>query len=77
MVKSLAVTALLGLGLVSSAHATPWKNLDAEQLEATLVKKFSEGKYSSKGADSCLMCHKKNDTVTAIFDGVHGQINNS
>lgn len=56
---------------ISSNHQT------GEQLEKILTDKFAEGKYSAKGADSCLMCHRKNTTVMAIFDGVHGDINNS
>ncbi|MCA1897217.1 multiheme c-type cytochrome, partial [Shewanella putrefaciens] len=56
---------------ISSNHQT------GEQLEKILTDKFAEGKYSAKGADSCLMCHRKNTTVMAIFDGVHGDISNS
>jgi len=56
-----------------SIQAVPWEQLPAEQLTKKLETKFSEGKYSKKGADSCLMCHKKNATVMALFDGVHGQ----
>ncbi|GIU32906.1 DmsE family decaheme c-type cytochrome [Shewanella schlegeliana] len=39
----------------------------------TLMKKFEEGKYSKKGADTCIMCHKRSDMVMDIFDSVHGQ----
>ncbi|WP_299805285.1 DmsE family decaheme c-type cytochrome [uncultured Shewanella sp.] len=39
----------------------------------TLMKKFEEGNYSKKGADTCIMCHKRSDKVMAIFDSVHGQ----
>lgn len=45
--------------------------------ESLLVEKFQQGKYSKKGADSCLMCHKKNDTVMALFAGVHGDTSRS
>ncbi len=55
-----------------SVQAAPWNQLTGEQLELQLTEKFAQGKYSKKGADSCLMCHKKNDKVMAIFDGVHG-----
>ncbi len=55
-----------------NANATPWDDLSSEQLEQQLVQKFTDGKYSPKGADSCLMCHKKNEKVMAIFDGAHG-----
>ncbi|RTR38135.1 DmsE family decaheme c-type cytochrome [Shewanella canadensis] len=64
------------LCLSLSAHATPWQNLTGEQLEQKLAEKFSAGEYSSKGADSCLMCHRKNEAVMAIFDGTHGMMNN-
>lgn len=57
--------------LAFPAKATPWDNQDPAEVEATLDKKFAEGKYSPKGADSCLMCHKKNQKVMALFDGVH------
>ncbi|WP_427916268.1 DmsE family decaheme c-type cytochrome [Shewanella algae] len=61
--------------LAFPAKATPWDNQDPAEVEATLDKKFAEGKYSPKGADSCLMCHKKNQKVMALFDGVHGNPN--
>lgn len=57
-----------------SIQAVPWDQLPAEQLTKTLETKFSEGKYSKKGADTCLMCHKKSEAVMALFDGVHGQM---
>ncbi|RTR36776.1 DmsE family decaheme c-type cytochrome [Shewanella canadensis] len=60
-----------------SIQAVPWSQLTAEQLAQQLEQKFAEGKYSKKGADTCLMCHKKSDTVMALFDGVHGQENNA
>ncbi|MFQ6371619.1 DmsE family decaheme c-type cytochrome [Shewanella sp. YIC-542] len=63
----------IGLGILPILHATPWDKLDSESLEATLAQKFEEGQYSAKGADSCLMCHRQNAKVMAIFDGVHGQ----
>lgn len=69
--------ALLSVLLTSIAQATPWDSLSSEELEATLVDKFAAGQYSTKGADSCLMCHKKNAKVMALFDGVHGQVNST
>ncbi|WP_338592541.1 DmsE family decaheme c-type cytochrome [Shewanella khirikhana] len=57
--------------------ATPWKDMPPSEVEATLDKKFAEGKYSPKGADSCLMCHKKSATVMALFDNVHGSTHSS
>ncbi|WP_282109147.1 DmsE family decaheme c-type cytochrome [Shewanella algicola] len=64
-------------GCAFNAASTPWEQLDSEQLETTLIEKFAEGNYSPKGADSCLMCHKKNDKVMDIFKGVHGNVTNS
>ncbi|ABV36141.1 cytochrome c family protein [Shewanella sediminis HAW-EB3] len=52
--------------------AAPWDDKDPAEVEAILDSKFVEGKYSSKGADSCLMCHRKSSDVMALFDGVHG-----
>lgn len=70
---------LLGLGLCISlgVNATPWNHLTETELENILSEKFSAGQYSSKGADSCLMCHKKNDQVMAIFQSRHGDTNNA
>ncbi|WP_298444110.1 DmsE family decaheme c-type cytochrome [uncultured Ferrimonas sp.] len=45
--------------------------------ETLLIEKFQQGQYSKRGADSCLMCHKKNETVMALFDGVHGDLHSS
>ncbi len=56
-----------------SIQAVPWGQLTTELLTQKLETKYSEGKYSKKGADTCLMCHKKNNTVMALFEGVHGQ----
>lgn len=75
--KSIAKAMLcILLSIVSiSASATPWDDKKPEDVVATLDKKFAEGKYSAKGADTCLMCHKKSAVVMAIFDGVHGNPN--
>lgn len=37
-----------------STLATPWDDKPPEEVVATLDKKFAEGKYSAKGADTCL-----------------------
>ncbi|BDY04948.1 DmsE family decaheme c-type cytochrome [Ferrimonas sp. YFM] len=61
--------------LVSAAFGTsaaPWSDQGQDAVMETLIDKFNQGNYSTKGADSCLMCHKKNDKVMALFDGVHG-----
>jgi DmsE family decaheme c-type cytochrome len=49
--------------------------LTPEQLDILLEKKFKQGKYSKKGADSCLKCHdsQSNHNATGIFDNVHGR----
>ncbi|QSX33851.1 DmsE family decaheme c-type cytochrome [Shewanella avicenniae] len=71
----------MGIGavfaLISPVIATPWDDLSGEQLEQQLQTKFAEGKYSSKGADSCLMCHQKDAKVMALFDSVHGRLDSS
>ncbi|BCV35195.1 hypothetical protein TUM17377_05230 [Shewanella chilikensis] len=76
---SFCLYALSAVLLFSTAlvQATPWDNLTATELEQQLAEKFSEGKYSPKGADSCLMCHKKDPKVMALFKGTHGEMNNS
>lgn len=75
--KTLGALSVLALSVACSVNAAPWDHLSSEQLEQQLTVKFAEGKYSPKGADSCLMCHKKNEHVMAIFDGVHGNTSNS
>ncbi|MBB1427072.1 DmsE family decaheme c-type cytochrome [Shewanella sp. SG44-2] len=76
MNKCIITTLLCGIFafacLSLSVQAAPWNQLTGEQLEQQLTEKFAQGNYSNKGADSCLMCHKKNDKVMAIFDSVHG-----
>ncbi len=66
---TLLITPLL---VSSSIMATPWDDMPAEEVEKILDNKFAQGEYSPKGADSCLMCHRKNEKVVALFDGVHG-----
>ncbi len=46
-------------------------------VQTQLLDKFQSGQYSSKGADSCLMCHRKDQSVMAIFSGVHGDLAHS
>ncbi len=73
MRKALSIGAVtmmaLGLGFSSQAMAG-----DAELL-TKLQQKFEQGKYSKKGADGCMMCHRKTEGVAAIFDGIHGNPN--
>ncbi|ABV35916.1 cytochrome c family protein [Shewanella sediminis HAW-EB3] len=55
-----------------------WSNVAlSNTTEQQLLDKFEVGKYSNKGADTCLMCHKNNSKVMALFDGVHGEMGNS
>ena len=61
----------LALAMVGSMPAY------ASDTEAQLLKKFAKGKYSSKGADSCLSCHGGDDQVLALFSGVHGSLERS
>ncbi|KFZ37627.1 cystathionine beta-synthase [Shewanella mangrovi] len=81
MMSRFVYIAILGIGgFLSSIYpviATPWDDLSSEQLEQQLQTKFTEGNYSSKGADTCLMCHKKDAKVMALFDSVHGSLNSS
>ncbi|ADN75568.1 decaheme c-type cytochrome, DmsE family [Ferrimonas balearica DSM 9799] len=68
---------LLTCLLLSSFWASAaWEELSEAELETILVEKFAEGKYSAKGADNCLMCHRRSETVMALFDGVHGRTSN-
>ncbi|WP_371998062.1 MULTISPECIES: DmsE family decaheme c-type cytochrome [unclassified Shewanella] len=57
-----------------NAAAAPWDDMTGEQVSQKLVEKFAEGKYSPKGADSCLMCHQRTEGVTDIFKGAHGDL---
>ncbi|MGS0679727.1 DmsE family decaheme c-type cytochrome [Shewanella sp. 125m-7] len=69
LVRLLLITLV---ALSTSVFSAPWDDQDPQEVEAILDKKFAEGQYSPKGADSCLMCHRKSDEVMALFDGVHG-----
>jgi len=71
------LSVVICLSVSFGGSSTPWSDLTEGALTELLMQKFFEGKYSPKGADSCLMCHKKSDTVMAIFDGVHGKVNHA
>lgn len=59
LVITMAMSAVMSLCIAPNAYASKWDaKMTPEQVEATLDKKFAEGNYSPKGADSCLMCHK-------------------
>lgn len=78
VLPALMISAVLSLGFASTATASKWDaKMTPDEVEATLDRKFAEGKYSSKGADTCLMCHKKSEKVMDIFKGVHGSIDSS
>ncbi|WP_028769295.1 DmsE family decaheme c-type cytochrome [Shewanella fidelis] len=61
----------------SSLFITPSvsANQASTPLEQVLVNKFTEAKYSNKGADTCIACHKKSQSVMAIFNTPHGDTN--
>lgn len=61
--------AVIGLSFCGLAQSTT--------VESTLLEKFQQGQYSKKGADSCLMCHRKSDNVMTLFKGVHGDMGSS
>ncbi len=78
LLSALLATAVLSFGVTHAAHAAKWDaKMSPEEVEATLDQKFAEGSYSPKGADSCLMCHKKSEKVMDLFKGVHGAIDSS
>lgn len=68
-----AAALMVGFG----ATAAKWNNKPAEEIEQILDAKFAAGEYSKKGADGCIMCHKKTGEVMEIFKGVHGQTSHS
>lgn len=69
---------VLAFGLLPAAQAAEQTTTQAPdasaQIEAQLDKKFAEGKYSPKGADTCLKCHdaESDKPATGIFHNVHG-----
>nr|WP_261389264.1 DmsE family decaheme c-type cytochrome [Ferrimonas balearica] len=67
---------LICLPFLSFTVSAAWEELSEEELERILVEKFEAGNYSAKGADNCLMCHRRSDTVMALFSGVHGRTAN-
>ncbi|WP_028772335.1 DmsE family decaheme c-type cytochrome [Shewanella waksmanii] len=78
LLPALMATAVLSLGFAHTAIAAKWDDkMTPDEVEATLDKKFAEGKYSPQGADSCLMCHRRSEKVMDLFKGVHGSMNSS
>ncbi|MFT5788071.1 MAG: DmsE family decaheme c-type cytochrome [Shewanella sp.] len=63
---------LTAMAFSFNVMSAPWDDQPPKEVEALLDKKFAEGKYSAKGADTCLMCHRKSPKVMELFDGVHG-----
>ncbi|GLP94800.1 DmsE family decaheme c-type cytochrome [Paraferrimonas sedimenticola] len=75
--KKRLATVLFGVlafaGINGQALAAKWdEKMTPAEVEQVLETKFAEGKYSPKGADSCMMCHRRSDKVKAIFNNVHG-----
>lgn len=64
----------LALCLLLGAMAAVQAADPREEVEAVLDKKFDEGHYSTKGADTCLRCHyaDSDKPATDIFHTVHG-----
>ncbi|MFB2540272.1 hypothetical protein [Shewanella xiamenensis] len=62
-IKTLIMGASLFLILSPSVKAQEISSSPklGEQIEKILTDKFAEGKYSAKGADTCLMCHHRQD----------------
>ncbi|GIU17610.1 DmsE family decaheme c-type cytochrome [Shewanella sp. MBTL60-007] len=78
LLPALMASAVLSLGFAQTATASKWDaKMTPDEVEATLDQKFAEGKYSPKGADSCLMCHRKSEKVMDLFKGVHGSVDSS
>ncbi|GLP96219.1 DmsE family decaheme c-type cytochrome [Paraferrimonas sedimenticola] len=73
LTKPITAVLLAALTLSGQALAAKWdETMSPEEVEQVLETKFAEGKYSPKGADSCMMCHRRSDEVKAIFNNVHG-----
>jgi len=66
----ITITALLSVVMMPVSWADETASA-SEQLE-TLIQKFEKGKYSKRGADECMKCHRKTEGVADIFDSVHG-----
>lgn len=85
MIKRMKKSVMVSVGafsavaasMVFSVAAAPWDHLSGTELEQQLSEKFAAGQYSPKGADSCLMCHKRSEKVMALFGGVHGSMSHS
>lgn len=60
-----------------AVEAKPWDNLNQGQVITVLEDKFENGLYSKKGADTCLVCHKRNSKVMAIFSSPHGSMSDN
>lgn len=65
------VAAVLVVGLLNLPSFATY----AEEVEAELLLKFQQGRYSTKGADGCLMCHGRNEQLKALFATPHGDLN--
>ncbi|WP_108944066.1 DmsE family decaheme c-type cytochrome [Shewanella halifaxensis] len=65
-IKHLSLTLCVYL-MTFSCHAQ-------EDIQSQLIQKFKQGQYSTKGADTCLQCHGRNQQVNAIFNSPHGSV---
>ncbi|OUS26203.1 hypothetical protein A9Q98_11090 [Thalassotalea sp. 42_200_T64] len=75
-VALLMTTAFSFSTVAKDAKTTVVKTLSNAQQIELLTKKFKKGKYSKKGADSCLKCHdgESDRDGTQIFVGRHGAL---
>ncbi|WOT05396.1 DmsE family decaheme c-type cytochrome [Shewanella youngdeokensis] len=77
MKPSLVAPLLLSIFMSASALAGgAWESMSPEAIGGVLDKKFAEGRYSKKGADTCLACHKRSEKVLTIFSTPHGNAAN-
>ncbi|MBY6108638.1 DmsE family decaheme c-type cytochrome [Ferrimonas balearica] len=67
--RNLVLAAILAGSWPALAGSVPDGSVDL------LKQKFTEGSYSKRGADGCMMCHKRDPQLAAIFDSVHGDPN--
>jgi DmsE family decaheme c-type cytochrome len=77
--RLLGVVALLVVHLAISPASAQNETKGAKEVdvEALLLAKFKAGEYSSGGADTCLRCHNEPEVASALFQGVHGNLNSS
>ncbi|MGL5948402.1 MAG: DmsE family decaheme c-type cytochrome [Aeromonas sp.] len=75
-----SVLAVSAWPALAQTDATPVSDIDPRlAVEHALDEKFIDGKYSPKGADTCLKCHDdaSEKPATGIFHNVHGNLGNA